>query len=100
MEDNKLHRAGMAAVFSFVFNGLGQIYNGQLSKGFLIIFLSALSMLVLILGAVLLAFWISGRIQAPVVLIAGIGLFLLGLIFSCTIGMRSIADAYRGALEK
>jgi TM2 domain-containing membrane protein YozV len=39
---------GIAAVLSFLFVGLGQIYNGQISKGFLFIILGVISVLLII----------------------------------------------------
>ena len=53
---------GMAAVLSFIFNGLGQIYNGQIKKGLFIIFLSSISMFIFIIGAILIGFWLFGKL--------------------------------------
>jgi len=88
---------GMAAVLSFVFNGLGQLYNGQILKGLLIIFLSSLTMLVLILGSILIGFWLLGKIISIKVLILGLVLFLGGLIGICVLGIYSIFNAYQVA---
>jgi len=52
---------GVAAVLSFVFTGLGQIYNGQIGKGimFLIIgFICALTLIILIGFILYPVFWI------------------------------------------
>ena len=92
--------AGTAAVLSFVFNGLGQLYNGQLAKGLWIIFSSVVSMLVLVIGAIFMAFFLLGKIILPAQLIIGAGLFLTGLILICIIGIYSIIDAYRVAMGK
>ena len=62
MGEEKPNRPGTAAVLSFIFNGLGQLYNGEIAKGLLIIFFSSISLLVLIAGAILAGFWMSGRI--------------------------------------
>ena len=91
---------GLAAIFSFLFNGLGQIYNGQIAKGLLIIFLSAIGMLVLILGSVLIAFFLLGKFPTLKVLISGLILFLTGLVSICILGIYSIVDAYRVAEKK
>lgn len=88
---------GMAAVLSFIFNGLGQLYNGQILKGLLIIFLSSLSMLVLIIGSILIGFWLLGKIISIKVLILGLVLFLVGLIGICVLGIYSIFNAYQVA---
>jgi TM2 domain-containing membrane protein YozV/ribosomal protein L40E len=53
--------SGIAAVLSFFFPGLGQIYNGQIGKGILFIILSGiliLLMFVLIGIPLYLIFWI------------------------------------------
>jgi TM2 domain-containing membrane protein YozV len=52
---------GLAAVLSFLFLGLGQIYNGQIGKGILFIIvgvISVLSMLILIGFLLYPLFWI------------------------------------------
>ena len=95
-----MQNPGLAAVFSFVFSGLGQLYNGQLVKGLLIILLSALSMLILIAGSIFIGCWILGKIIFEKELIFGLVLFLAGLISVCIIGIYSIFDAYRTAQEK
>lgn len=79
---------------SFVFSGLGQLYNGQIAKGLVIIFLSALSLLFIILGAVLIYLWFAEKVILSL-LWWGISLFVLGLIFVCIIGAYSIIDAYK-----
>lgn len=91
---------GLAAVFSFIFSGLGQLYNGQIVKGLVIIFLSVLSMLILIGGSILIGFWILGKIIFGKELILGLALFFAGLVFICCIGIYSIFDAYRVARDK
>lgn len=91
---------GLAAVLSFIFNGLGQLYNGQITKGLLIIFLSAIAMLSLIIGSVLIGFWFLGKVVFAQGLILGLFLFFIGLIFICVLGIYSIFDAYRVALKK
>ncbi len=96
----EIKNPGLAAVLSFVFNGLGQLYNGQIIKGLCIIFLSALSMLVLIIGALLLGFWVKGIIVFSGQLIFGLVLFSVSLVLICTLGIYSILDAYRAALKK
>jgi len=96
----ELKNAGVAAVLSFVFNGLGQLYNGQIIKGLVIIALSSSGMLVFIGGSILIAFWILNKIVFSGQLIWGIVLFCIGLSFICVLGIYSIFDAYRVALKK
>jgi hypothetical protein len=91
----KLNHSGIAAVLSFVFNGLGQIYNGQIRKGLLTIFFSTLSLLIFILGSVLIALWLINKIITPSHLIYGLIMFVLGIILISIIGIWSIFDAYR-----
>lgn len=100
MNGSKITHPGTAAVLSFVFNGLGQLYNGQLAKGLLIIFLSSVSMLVFILGSIFIAFWLMGKIIFAKVLLFGLVLFSIGLISICILGIYSIIDAYRVATKK
>ncbi|MFZ4451463.1 hypothetical protein [Salibacterium aidingense] len=59
--------AGLAAVLSAIWCGLGQIYNGQIGKGvlFMIIqFINALLMFVLIGLITYPIFWIYGMVDA------------------------------------
>jgi TM2 domain-containing membrane protein YozV len=91
---------GLVAVLSFIFNGLGQLYNGQIIKGLVIIALSSLSMVVLIIGGILIYFWILGKFIFAKELIWGFALFFIGLVSICVIGIYSIIDAYKNAAEK
>ncbi len=83
-----------AALLSFVFNGLGQIYNGQIKKGILLFFLSGVSMLIFLIGAVFIGFQIFCNFSMMPILIWGIVLFFTGLIGIIIIGIYSISDAY------
>ncbi len=100
MEQVRLNHAGIAAVLSFVFNGLGQLYNGQIFKGLLIIFISAVSMLVLVIGSILIGLWLLGKIVSLKMLILGLVLFVGSLVFICALGIYSILDAYRRAAKR
>jgi hypothetical protein len=91
---------GVAAVLSFVFNGLGQLYNGELFKGFLIIGLSSGSMFIFIIGSILIGFESLGKILFPAQLVWGISLFVSSLVFICVLGIYSILDAYKVASRK
>lgn len=99
MEQDYARHPGIAAVLSFIFNGLGQLYNGQLAKGLIIIFLSSLSILILIMGSVLIGLWLLGKLLSLKIAIAGLALFIIGLIFICVLAIYSIFDAYRVALK-
>jgi TM2 domain-containing membrane protein YozV len=100
MEQDKKNHPGTAAVLSFIFNGLGQLYNGQIFKGLVIIFFSAVSMLVFIIGSVFIGLWLLGKILSIKLLICGLVLFCTGLVSICILGIYSILDAYRVAVKK
>lgn len=91
---------GVAAVLSFLFNGLGQIYNGQIIKGLVIIFFSAVSMIFTVLGAVFVGYWLLGKVKNVSLFISGVVLFAVGITVICILGIYSIRDAYRVALKK
>ena len=99
MPEQKSH-PGTAAVLSFVFNGLGQLYNGQIKKGLCVIFLSAINLLIFLAGSTFIGLWLLGRATFTQQLILGLGLFLLGLVFICILGIYSILDAYNVALKQ
>jgi len=96
----ELRNPGLAAVLSFIFNGLGQLYNGQIIKGLVIVFLSSLSMLIFMAGSILIAFWILSKVIFPGQLVWGIALFCIGLVLICILGIYSIFDAYQVAAKK
>jgi len=100
MEEERFSRPGMAAVLSFIFNGLGQLYNGEITKGLLIIFFSSISLLVLIAGAIFAGFWMSGRVVFEHQLAWGIALFTTGLALICGIGIYSIVEAHNYVPKK
>lgn len=98
--NSKETNPGVAAVLSFIFNGLGQLYNGQIFKGLVIVFLSAVSMLILIMGSIFIGSWLLGKIIFAKILIWGMTLFLAGLIAICVVSIYSIIDAYRISSKK
>ena len=88
---------GVAAVLSFVFNGLGQIYNGEIKKGLFIIFLSSFSMLMIISGGIFAITWLFQGFLISQAWVISIIVFLLGMIMAALIGIFSIFDAYHTA---
>jgi len=92
-------RPGIAAVLSFLFSGLGQIYNGRISKGLTIMAISAVGMVLVIIGAVQLVYLIYGRIPEAGLLEAGIAFFVLGLILIAATGVYNVHDAYNTAKQ-
>jgi Mn2+/Fe2+ NRAMP family transporter len=95
--EKEKHNPGIAAVLSFVFSGLGQIYNGQIKKGLFVIFLSFLSIFILIIGAILIGFWLFGKVLFGHEFIWGMVIFAVGLLLICILGIWSIFDAYNVA---
>lgn len=94
MAPERAGHPGTAAVLSFLFNGLGQIYNGQLVKGLRIVFYSVLSTGVFAIGAALLTLrFIAPAFFAHQLIIGGV-VALIGLVAICAIGIFSIFDAY------
>ncbi|MDD5432338.1 MAG: hypothetical protein PHO70_05050 [Candidatus Omnitrophica bacterium] len=91
---------GLVAVLSFIFSGLGQIYNGQIFKGILIMMISAIGIMFLVSGSILIAFLLLGKILGLKILVTGVVLFLLGLTICAMAGIYSILDAYRTAARK
>ncbi len=98
MKEDSNH-PGTAAVLSFVFSGLGQLYNGQILKGLFIVFFAVLSLLSIVLGAVLIFLWCKQQVVLNLLWL-GIGLFVVGLIFICIIAVYSIIDAYKQAQKR
>jgi TM2 domain-containing membrane protein YozV len=97
--DEKRHHAGIAAVLSFVFNGLGQLYVGKIKQGLIIMTISAVSMILIIAGAVFAGHWIISRLFSIWELIIGLVLLISGIIIACVVGIYSINDAYKEALK-
>jgi hypothetical protein len=91
---------GVAAVLSFVYNGLGHLYNGQIKKGLWIIFFSSLGILTFIVGALFVSLWLLGKTLCGGTALVGILLLIGGLIDICLIGAYSIYDAYNYALKQ
>lgn len=89
---------GVSAVLSFVFTGLGQIYNGDIKKGLWLMFVTSLGLVIMILGAVGLGFAIYfGLMTVKKIVFASTAMFIIGLIVVGWTGIRSIFDAYNEA---
>jgi len=95
-----IRNPGVAAVLSFCFNGLGQIYNGQIRKGLIIMCLSVIFMSCVITIAIYLSylFWLNpqGILQLGMWLI----LLAASIIVVAIVGIYSIYDAYNEAKIK
>jgi len=99
MNTNNFH-PGTAAVLSFIFNGLGQLYNGQLFKGLAIIFFSFINILTFLIASIFIGFWLLGKTVFANALGCGISLFFISLISIALLGIYSIVDAYRTCAKK
>ena len=94
MERVDLPKPRISALLSFVVNGLGQIYNGEIKKGLTLIFLSCFSLLIFIIGAIFLFFFLTGGLTPVAFLLWGLILLFIGFIGIVIIGIYSISDAY------
>ncbi|MCM8791702.1 MAG: hypothetical protein NC826_00910 [Candidatus Omnitrophica bacterium] len=96
---NYYRHPGIAVALSFLFTGLGQLYNGQIKKGILIIFFSSLSIILTVIGAVLIGLrFLDEFCRYNFTLsILGLGFFITGLIFICILGIFGMVDAFKEA---
>ena len=97
--DETRHRAGIAAVLSFLFSGLGQLYVGKINRGLFIMSISALSMILIIVGAVFAGHWFLFQAYPVAELIIGLSLLLVGIVIAGIVGVYSIFNAYNEALK-
>ena len=91
---------GLAAVFSFIFSGLGQIYNGQILKGLCIMAFSAVGMVIVIVGFVQIGFCIMSELFGTRELVAGSILLITGFLSMTILGVYNIYDAYNTAKKR
>ncbi|NQS99504.1 MAG: hypothetical protein HQ595_00340 [Candidatus Omnitrophica bacterium] len=91
---------GLSAVFSFLFSGLGQLYNGQVKKGLALITLTSGGIILTVVGAVLLVDYLFFDAILHVELVWGATLLLSGILLISCIGTYSIFDAYNVAKGK
>lgn len=92
---------GLSAVLSFLVNGLGQIYNGQIRKGLMLITMSVVFIVLILVGAVLVLHCIFVlRVFGSSELILGSILMVAGIALSAVLGVYNIYDAYNVAKKK
>lgn len=96
MSENKPN-PGAAAALSFVFNGLGQIYNGQIRKGLFIVTLSTLSLLMIIGGGIFFIIWLRREIPVSLEMLLSLVIFMVGVVIGGYLGVYSVYDAYNTA---
>jgi len=95
---DKYKNPGVAAVLSFIFTGLGQIYNGKIGKGLLLMLISAVSVACLIMGAVITGYWFVdvGKYEFSTLWI-GISLIVISILVIAITGIYNIYNAYNVA---
>ena len=91
---------GLAAILSFLYNGLGQLYNGQIKKGLAIISLTSVGIILTLVGAILTGHYLIAELVLRSELIWGIILLIAGILLVCCAGTYSIFDAYNNAKRK
>lgn len=91
---------GLAAVFSFIFSGLGQIYNGQILKGLCIMAFSTVGMVLVIIGFVQIGFWVLSEFFGREELLLGSILLIIGFLLITILGIYNIYDAYNTARKR
>ena len=89
---------GVAAVLSFVFTGLGQVYNGEIKKGLILMFISAVSLVCVIIGAIITGYcFINVGMFELSSLMLGVALMAVGISVIIIAGIYNIYDAYSRA---
>ncbi|MCX7926792.1 MAG: hypothetical protein N2606_01435 [Candidatus Omnitrophica bacterium] len=96
MNNYNRHRA-IAVLLSFIFAGLGQLYNGHIIKGLIIIGFSVIGLIVIVVSAVFIAYCLIMQALTSLWFLLSLSLFLLSILFIGVIGIYSILDAYKGA---
>lgn len=99
-EEKQKINPGLAAVFSFIFSGLGQIYNGQILKGLWIMIFSAAGMVLVIIGFVQIYFCIMSELFKWGEIFLGSVILMLGLVIITALGIYNIYDAYNTAKKR
>lgn len=94
-----MREAGFSAVLSFIFSGLGQIYNGEIKKGFIIMTFSLIGIILLLIGAIIIGYFLLTDLLSFKGAILGSILFIIGLGGTGAFGIYSIWDAYKRGEE-
>lgn len=92
--------AGTAAVLSFVFTGIGQIYNGQIKKGLFLIGVATFGLTLALLGALAIGISILNDFYSFNILISSALALLVGCGIIIWSGIYSIYDAYNSAMKE
>ena len=100
MTEKPQNHPGTTAVLSFIFNGLGQLYNGEIKKGLIIMMATSACLMIIIIGAILVFYCLMAKNFSSHWFILGALIFIMGIIAACAIGAYSINDAYQKAAKK
>ncbi len=96
-----MKEAGLSAVFSFIFSGLGQIYNGEIKKGLMIMTFSLIGILLALIGAIIIGYFLLTDLFSFKGAVLGGVLFIVGIGGMGAFGVYSIWDAHqRGGESK
>jgi len=99
-EEKQKINPGLAAVFSFIFSGLGQIYNGQILKGLCVMLFSAIGMVLVIVGFVQIGLCIMSKLCEITELLMGSIMMIIGILLIIILGIYNIYDAYNTAKKR
>lgn len=99
MKINNKNQSLFAAVSSLFFSGLGQLYNGDLSKGLFIILFSFIGFVFFIFGSIVFAYWILNGCALRSCFFWALGLVISGLVIIVLLSSYSIVDAYKSRLR-
>ena len=91
---------GVAAVLSFLFNGLGQIYNGQIVKGLVLMAVSTFLMIGMVVGAVFCGYYFLTGFRQGWALGWALWCLIPSVFGIALIGIYNIFDAYQTALRR
>ncbi len=99
-EERQKINPGLAAVFSFIFSGLGQIYNGQILKGLCIMSFSAVGIILVVIGFIQISFCLISQLFGSGDLMLGGILLIVGFLVITFLGIYNIYDAYNTAEKR
>lgn len=99
-DNKKTTDPGVSAILSFIFTGLGQIYNGQIAKGLFMMSVTIVAVVVAIIGAAMIAYTLLTGIIGNTKQILGFLLLGGATILMIIVGVYNIYDAYNTAKKK
>ena len=100
MTEKPQNHPGTTAVLSFIFNGLGQLYNGEIKKGLVIMTVTSIFIMIILIGGILMLHWWMAQVFPFAEFIWGAIIFVVGIIGACAVGAYSIFDAYQKASKQ